>query len=197
MIKYGLKLNREWGDIMDLSFIFIQFIGIIAWLMLILSYYRKDTDRILVFQIIGTVLYCVHYGLLGAWSGLFICACETLFDLGYYKTDKDKYIYMASVPIRIIGGLIGFSTLIDILPITASLTDGYTLTKKKKVVVIGAVISYTMWVIYDIFVMSYSGAITDGMIVLSNLSILLFGYNVMDKKNKGDKVLTRSRRVPR
>lgn len=182
---------------MDLWFIFIQMIGIMAWLMLILSYYRKDTNRILVFQIIGTVLYCVHYGLLGAWSGLFICACETLFDLGYYKTDKDKYIYMASIPIRIIGGLIGFSSVVDVLPICASLTDGYTLTKKKKVVVIGAVISYTMWVIYDIFVMSYSGAITDGMIVLSNLSILLFGYNVMDKKNKGDKILTRSRLVSR
>ena len=140
-------------------------------------------------------MYCLHYGLLGAWSGLFICACETIFDLGYYKTDTDKYIYMASIPIRIIGGLIGFSSIVDVLPITASLTDGYTLTKKKKVVVIGAVISYTMWVIYDIFVMSYSGAITDGMIVLSNLSILLFGYNILDRKNKGDKLLTRSRRV--
>lgn len=180
---------------MNLWFVFIQIIGIVAWLMLILSYYRKDTNKILVFQIIGTLLYCIHYGLLGAWSGLFICAFETIFDLGYYKTDKDKYIYMVSIPIRIIGGLIGFSSFVDILPITASLTDGYTLTKKKKVVVIGAVISYTMWVIYDIFVMSYSGAITDGMIVLSNLSILLFGYNVLDSKNKGDKLLTRSRRV--
>ena len=181
----------------DIWFLCIQGIGIVAWLMLILSYYRKDTNKILVFQIIGTFLYCLHYGLLGAWSGLFICACETLFDIGYYKTDKDKYIYMASIPIRIIGGLIGFSTFVDVLPITASLTDGYTLTKKKKVVVIGAVISYTMWVIYDICVMSYSGAITDGLIVLSNLSILLFGYNIIDKKNKGDKILTRGRVVPR
>lgn len=159
--------------------------------MLMLSYYRKDTNRILVFQIIGTVLYCVHYGLLGAWSGLFICACETLFDFGYYKTDKDKYIYIASIPVRIIGGLFGFESLIDILPITASLTDGYTLTKKKKVVVIGAVISYTMWVIYDIFVMSYSGAITDGMIVISNLSILLFNFNIFDIKDKSGKAVTR------
>ena len=166
---------------MDLKFIIIQLVGILAWIMLGLSYYRKDTNKILVFQIIGTLLYCVHYGLLGAWSGLFICAFETIFDFGYYKTDKDKYIYMASIPIRIIGGMIGFSTLIDVLPITASLTDGYTLTKKKKVVVVGAVISYTMWVIYDIFVMSYSGAITDGLIVLSNLSILFFGYNIFDR----------------
>ena len=176
---------------MDLWFIFIQIIGIVAWLMLGLSYYRKDTDRILVFQIIGTLLYCVHYGLLGAWSGLFICACETLFDFGYYKTDKDNYIYIASIPIRIIGGLFGFQSLVDILPITASLTDGYSLTKKKKVVVIGAVISYTMWVIYDIFVMSYSGAITDGMIVLSNLSILLFGYNIFNKNDRSGEPVKR------
>lgn len=176
---------------MDLWFIFIQIIGVVAWIMLGLSYYRKDTDRILVFQIIGTLLYCIHYGLLGAWSGLFICACQTLFDFGYYKTDKDKYIYMASVPIRIIGGLFGFQSFIDILPITASLTDGYTLTKKKKTVVFGAVISYTMWVIYDIFVGSISGAVTDGMIVLSNLSILLFGYNIFSKKEKSMEVVSR------
>ena len=176
---------------MDLKFILIQLIGILAWFMLGVSYYRKDTNRILVFQIIGTFLYCVHYGLLGAWSGLFICACETLFDFGYYKTDKDNYIYMASIPIRIIGGLFGFQTLVDILPITASLTDGYSLTKKKKVVVAGAVISYTMWVIYDIFVMSYSGAITDGLIVLSNLSILLFGYNIFNKNDKSGEPVKR------
>ena len=169
----------------------IQLIGIVAWLMLGLSYYRKDTDRILMFQIVGTVLYCVHYGLLGAWSGLFICACETIFDFGYYATDKDDYIYMASVPIRIIGGLFGFQSIVDILPITASLTDGYTLTKKKKVVVFGAVISYTMWVIYDIFVGSYSGALTDGMIVLSNLSILLFGYNIFNKNDKSGEAVSR------
>lgn len=170
---------------MDIQFIIIQIIGIIAWLMLVLSYYRKDTNRILVFQIIGTLLYCVHYGLLGAWSGLFICAFETLFDFGYYKTDKDRYIYAASIPIRIAGGLIGFSMIIDLFPIFASLIDGYTLTKKKKIVVFGAVVSYTLWVIYDIFVMSYSGAITDGIIVLSNLSILLFDKNIFKNGDSG------------
>lgn len=176
---------------MDLWFIFIQGIGILAWVMLILSYHRKDTNKILVFQIIGTVLYCLHYGLLGAYSGLFICAFEAIFDFGYYKTDKDRYIYIASVPIRIIGGLLSFQMWVDILPILASLVDGYTLTKKKKTVVLGAVISYTLWVVYDLFVMSYSGAITDGMVVLSNLSILLFNFNIFDRKNKSGEPVRR------
>ena len=51
---------------------------------------RKDTNRILVFQIIGTILYCIHYGLLGAWSGLFICAVEVICDFLYYKTGEKK-----------------------------------------------------------------------------------------------------------
>ena len=68
---------------MTSEFIFIQIIGIIAWLMLVFSYYRKDTNRILVFQIIGTFLYCVHYYLLGAYSGLFICFFEVLVSPSY------------------------------------------------------------------------------------------------------------------
>lgn len=166
---------------MDFEFIIIQIIGFVAWLFLAVSYYRKNTNKILVFQIIGTLLYCLHYLLLGAYSGLFICAFETIFDFGYYKTDKDKYIYLISIPVRIIGGLLTFGTIYDVLPILASLIDGYSLTKKKKLVVVGAVISYTLWVIYDICVMSISGAITDGIIALSNLAILFFNYNIFKK----------------
>ena len=177
---------------MDLCFFFIQLLGFLAWLVLALSYYRKDTDKILVLQIIGTILYCVHFGFLKAWSGLLICACEALFDYGYYKTDKDDYLYIVSVPIRIILGLFGFHTFVDVLPIAASLTDGYTLTKKKKVVVFGAVISYSMWIVYDLSVKSYSGALTCGIIVLSNLSMLLFGYNVFDTNGKKKKKQLRS-----
>lgn len=179
---------------MKIGFIFIQILGLMAWLFLVLSYYRKNTNKILVFQIIGTLLYCIHYFLLGGYSGLFICAFETIFDYGYYKTDKDEYIYIISVPIRIIGGLLTFRGVMDLLPIIASLTDGYTLTKKKKIVVIGAIISYTLWVIYDIYIMSISGAITDGIIVLSNISILLFNYNILKKEDNEVINLKRTRR---
>lgn len=177
-----------------MSFILIQLLGIIAWLFLVFSYYRKNTNKILIFQITGTILFCLHYFLLGAYSGLFICAFETIFDYGYYKTDKDKYIYIASVPVRIIGGLLTYKGIVDILPILASLIDGYTLTKKKKMVVLGATISYTLWVIYDICVLSFSGAITDGIIVLSNLSILLFNYNILKKSDNNPINLKKVRR---
>lgn len=166
---------------MDLYFWFVQAIGIVAWLVLVASYYRKDTNKILVFQTIATALYCVHYYLLGAYSGLFICCFEVLRDYMYYRTDWDDYIYYGSIPVYIIYGIIGFGTFVDILPIVSSLIDGYSLTKKRDAVVVWAVISYTLWVMYDIFVMSYSCALTDGLVVVSNLLILFRESNVYKK----------------
>ena len=134
----------------NLEFWMVQLIGIIAWLLIVFSYYRKNTDKILYFQIISTILWCIHYFLLGAYSGLFICAFEVIRDSLYYKTDKDDYIFLGSIPIYILYGIISYSGIVELLPIFSSTIDGFTLTKKKKIVVIGAVISYTIWVIYDI-----------------------------------------------
>lgn len=168
---------------MDLSFWLIQGLGIVAWLVLVVSYYRKDTNRILVFQVISTILYCIHYFLLGAYSGLIICIFEVIRDSLYYKTDKDNIIFIVSAIVYVIGSIFTFETVLDLFPIAASLLDGYTLTKKKKIVVIGAIISYTLWVIYDLYVKSYSGAITDGIVVLSNISILLFQFDLFKGKD--------------
>lgn len=177
---------------MDYYGIFVQLLGLLAWLVLLMSYYRKDTNRILVFQIIATALYCVHYFLLGAYSGLFICMVEVVCDFLYFKTDKDDLIYKCSVPFRIFGGILSFQFFVDILPIAASLIDGYSLTKKKDKVVFGAIVSYTLWVIYDIGVGSWSCAITDGLVVVSNLSIIFFSKHIF-KNIDGDQHIIKNR----
>lgn len=174
---------------MSISFWIVQGVGIVAWLVLLISYYREDTNKILVFQTIATILYCVHYYLLGAYSGLFICVFEVIRDYLYYRTEWDDYIFYGSIPVYIVNGFVTFTGWYDLLPAFSSLLDGYTLTKKKNTVVLGAVVSYTFWVIYDIFVMSYSCAITDGLVVLSNLCILLFDFNPFNYKKKGKKPL--------
>lgn len=165
---------------MNLYFIFVQIIGFIAWILLGLSYYRKDTDRILAFQVIANILFCLHYLLLSAYSGLLICVFELVRDYLYYKTDKDNYIFIISIIVYIISSILTYTALLDVFPYVASTLDGFFLTKKKKMVVFGAIITYILWLIYDIYVVSWSGAITDGIIIISNLSILLFNIDLFD-----------------
>lgn len=169
---------------MDLYFMFIQLIGFIAWLLLAVSYYRKDTDHILVFQVISTILFCLHYYLLGAYSGLLICIYEVIRDYSYYRTDKDNYIFLGSALVYGISAYITFTSVLDLFPYGASLLDGFFLTKKRRVVVFGAIITYTLWFMYDMYALSYSGAITDAIIVISNIYILLF------RKDKSIKAIT-------
>ena len=159
---------------MDYYFYFIQLIGFIAWILLALSYYRKDTNHILVFQIISTILFCLHYLLLNAYSGLLICIYEVIRDYSYYKTDADNYIFMGSVVVYSISAYLTFTSVLDLFPYIASMIDGFFLTKKRIIVVIGAIVTYTLWLIYDLYAKSYSGAITDGIIIISNLYILFF-----------------------
>ena len=159
---------------MDLYFYFIQLIGFIAWILLSLSYYRKDTNHILVFQIISTILFCVHYLLLEAYSGLLICVYEVIRDYSYYKTDKDNYIFIGSAVVYAISAYITFTSILDLFPYIASMIDGFFLNKKRVIVVLGAIVTYTLWLIYDLYAKSYSGAITDGIIIISNIYILIF-----------------------
>ena len=157
---------------MDFYFIFVQLIGLVAWFILVLSYYRKNTNKILVFHIIATILYAIHYLLLNAYSGLFISVLTIIINYGYYKTNKDKYIFLASIPFYFLIAFFSYGNFIDLLPIYASIVDSYVLTKKKDVVLKGSVISYGLWIIYDFTVKSYSGVITDCLLVISNIFIL-------------------------
>ena len=177
---------------MDYYFIFVQVIGFLAWILLAYSYYRENTNKILVFQVISTLLFCVHYILLGAYSGLIICVFEVVRDSFYYKTDEDflifilsSFVYIGTVIISFFtnSDLFSFDTAIDLFPVMASLVDGFSLTKERNKAVFGGIVSYTLWFIYDLCVMSYSGAITDAIIVISNLCILIFHIDIFKGKD--------------
>ena len=154
-------------------FVLAQISGFLAWLCLLVSYYRKNTDKILVFHILSIIFYLLNYLFLGAWTGLFIVVLELLRDYFYYKTNKDSLIFIITLPAYFFLFIFSKDNLIEIIPIIASIIEGFILTKKKYIVVPGAILVYAMWVIYDISVGAYTGALTDGLIVTSNIGIFI------------------------
>ena len=165
-------------------FILAQTCGIIAWLLMLLSYYRKNTTKILIIQVFSIIFYLLNYLFLGELTGLFVLILELVRDYLYYKTDKDNIIFISTIPIYIILFIMSSNEWIEMIPIFASLFEGFTLTKKKSIVVPGALIVYSMWFIYDFKVQAYSGALTDILIVFSNLFIfyeMVTGYKQLDE----------------
>ena len=153
----------------------IQLIGFIAGIFLILSYFRKNTKKVLSFHVISGLLDFIHYFLLHAYSGAIIYLFESIRDYLYYKTDKEKCIFIISAIIYLSVSFFQVKVWYDYLPILSSLIDGYSLTLSKKYVTIGACISYSIWVIYNIKVCSIPSIIFDGIIALSNFYILIHG----------------------
>lgn len=84
---------------MDYKFLFIQLISVVAWFFIVLSYYRENTNKILVFQIITNLTFCIHYLLLGAFSSFLIFGIEDIIK-GFTMDDErlknlggGKYFY--------------------------------------------------------------------------------------------------------
>ena len=172
---------------MSIKFLIIQFIGLLAGVFLILSYFRKDTNKVLSFHIVSGLLDFIHYLLLGAYSGASTYLLEGTRDLLYYKTDKDKLIFVISAILYVSISFLFVRSWVDYLPIFASLVDGYSLTLEKKYLTIGAIISYTAWVIYSIHVFSFAGLLIDAIILISNIFIFI-NTNIFGKKNSNKRI---------
>lgn len=161
-----------------------QITALIGWLLLIYSYYKEDIQDLLFIQIISSIFYCLNYFFLGAYSGLIVCFIELIKTIGYYKTDKDNLIFLYSLPLYVVIAVFDYNSIYSLLPIIGSIIDGFSLTKNKNIATIGSIISNILWVIYDIIILAYACAITDGILVISNIWLLLFGYSKILKTSK-------------
>ncbi len=168
----------------DIYFWIAQLLGLEALLLSIISYRKKGNNKTIMLQAVSSFCYVVHYLLLGAYSGFLICLLDFFRDVMYYKSTNDKLIFLFFTPFYIWIGILNYSKFIDSLPIIASINDGYIFTKYKKLILIGSIISSILWICYDLTYKSYSGALTSLIIIVSNISVLLFNKEITDMKSQ-------------
>lgn len=161
---------------MTLKFILAQITALTAWIFFMSSYHAKRENKIILLQVFSGAFYTLSYFLGGATTGFLISLFETCIALAYYKSDKDKYIYMCTIPVYI---MIGWFSRSDgwlvIIPVAAALIDGYGLIRNNKIMVICGTISNALWIYYDLYFLEYVTALGDFFLVVSNASIILYG----------------------
>ena len=156
--------------------IYIQSIGLLAFCILVLSFYRKDTKTILTYQVTANFLYAVHYFLLGALTGAFVSAINMIRNIVFIRT-KNKIFVLVFIILYLIITIIFYENIYSLAPMLA--TTCYLVfmpSGKKKYLLIGEIISASLWLLYSVFVLSYSGIITEFILIVSN--------SIQLKKNK-------------
>ena len=107
-----------------------------------------------------------------------------------YKGKKTpKYLIVLYLVISILIGILTFSSLVDLLPIIASILFIFTLVQSKekyvRLLIFG---NLTSWIIYDFFVKAYLAGISDLFVISSTITaIIRYDIKKEVKKDEGNK----------
>lgn len=169
-------------------FILAQVLSFIAMIANMIAVQLKTKKQILLTIVVSNVLFIISYILLGAYIGALTCgivALEIIINMLLEDKGKStpKTLIIVYFIISILLGITTFTTIIDLLPIIASILFILTLrqTKEKyvRMLILGNLIS---WVIYDLFVKAYLAGISDFFVILSTISsIIRYDFNKLSK----------------
>ena len=158
-------------------------IALIASLLMVYTGYIKKKEKILFFQTIQIGLSVISNLILGGITGAIINALGLIRNILCYKEKLNK---MAQIILIILSILLGVYfnnlALIGLLPIISNVVY-IVFMNIKDVIKFKYLILFTMtmWLIYDIYIMSYTAAIFDlGTIIADIIAVIQI------KRNKGE-----------
>lgn len=157
----------------DLNIYLARASEILAWLFLVISFWKNKDNKLLFLQLIANIFFLLDYVFLGATSGLFVILFEMIRDIFYIKRDDDIKIFWLSFPIYIIIGVFSYEGIMSLFSIIASINDGYSLVYHGKKVVFLGILTYILWLIYDYSIGSYVNVLAESIIIVSNIFILI------------------------
>ena len=168
-------------------YVISQVFGICGFIASLIAFHRKDKRNILKTSIISNILDLIHYLLLGAYSGAITKVLAMLRN--YFVILKEKYPKLSNVfyliifvILYVLASVITYNGLFSVLPLLAALIYILVLWNgDEQKVRMAAFFGYILWLIYNIFVFSIAGIISNAV---SIISVLIAIINNMKKVNK-------------
>jgi len=166
----------------------IQTIGILALVFFSISLQKKNRSSILKFHIVSTLLYAVHFFLLGAFTAVAMVLLNGLksyvflFKTKYAWVDHKIVLYIFFA-LFIAAGFIfweGYHSLLLIIALClVTLSHWQKDTKKLRGIFF---LTPPLWIVYDVIVGSYAGIVSELVLMFSNL----LGYLKFETNKKTD-----------
>lgn len=160
-----------------------EIIGFIALAVADFGYWQKTKLKIIRFRILSLIIFIIHYILKEALCGAILTVFDLLRDYIFskIKTKKGENIaFYTIIPFYVLLGIFICTNIFEVVIISASIVNVYTLTKRKNDIVISGIIECGCWLIYDIYIHSFSG-ITSDLITITN-NILVYNQKGLKKR---------------
>lgn len=146
-----------------MRFVIIQVIGAIAFTLLSISYYKKEKDKILFYQILSYITFTIHYYMLGGLTGsmcnfLGLLALIVIYIFDKYKYNKEdkKILIYSIIPFLVIISLLTYENIFSFFPIIASIVAiaSFVSDNENKIRQVGIIANFC-WLVYAIVYKSY------------------------------------------
>ena len=164
--------------------IFAQALGFIGAGIYVFSFQIKDVKKLFIMQSVGAVFFCVHFVLLGAYTGALQNSLAILRGIILLFRDKkwakSKFTLAGLILCFIVSGIVTYSGFLGLLPMIAMIVstlamwtgDGF------KIRVTQLAATSPLWLIYNISVTSISGILTESFNIISVIvSFIRYGKN--------------------
>ena len=166
--------------------VIIQLIGFLGLAMSILAFQFKRHRGIVLCKATSELTFALQYILLGAWTAAVLDFISVIRNLLYsYLVKKNRSTAPVIIIFGVFVGLTGFFTydgILSLLPIGSKLltTISYGIKQEKWLRLI-TLPSCILWIIYNLFVGSIAGVLTDSVTFVS-LLIAMYKFDIRQQK---------------
>lgn len=165
-----------------------QIIGFVGTIIIVIGMQQKKYDRIVFCKISNEFISAIHYFLLGGYTGMLInfASCFTN-GVYWYRNKKEKSTLIFQIIFGIMFVVIGALSWhgpISIFVVAAKLISSVSLgINNPRIIRILNLISNPCWLIYNIYMGSIPGIISD-MLVISSVLIAVIRLDIKGIQNK-------------
>lgn len=162
-----------------------QGLGILGLILSIISFQQNTQKRIVLFQFLANVSFCIHFYLIGAYTGSVLNGIGIVRSFIYYFKDKrwassDVWIFVFSF-IFVVTGIVTWEGPLSVLPTIAMVLTSISFgIKNPKIVRLVAFPSSPLWLIYNIVKGSLGGALTE-CFAMGSILVAMYRF---DRKKK-------------
>lgn len=93
----------------------------------------------------------------------------------YFKLNGDMKIFILTILVYIIIGLFCYDGILSLFSVLVAINDGYSLVYTGNKLIFLVIITYVLWLVYDIFCNNYINFLAEIMIIIFNVVILING----------------------